>query len=337
MTDSSEIGIEDRSDQTIPSPEHASASPAERAEALDADRTGGRTEPVGPASNGRTPNGRGPAGSNMTDSGMIPAVGRRKMICLDVDGTLVDHDGHMHPEVRSAARAVVEAGHHVLIATGRSLGATLPIIQAIGLQEGFSVCCNGGVTLRLTQQLEDGYEVIERKTFDPRPALQALRHRLPNAKYAIEDDQGNFLSTERFQDASFGVVAEGVTFEEMMEATAVRLVVFSTDSSAEEFGEAVEAIGLQGVTYSVGWTAWLDIAAAGVTKASGLEVIRDRLGVHIDDTVAVGDGRNDIEMLAWAGRGVAMGQAPPEVKKVADEVTGHVDEHGAATVLRSLV
>jgi Cof subfamily protein (haloacid dehalogenase superfamily) len=276
--------------------------------------------------------------SDMTTSGYHPnGNGKRKMVCLDVDGTLVDHDGHMHDEVREAAQDVVAAGHHVLIATGRSLGATLPIIELIGLEEGYSVSSNGGVTLRLSTSLEEGFEVIDRRTFDPAPALRALRHRLPNAKYAVEDDQGRFLSTERFQDMSFGVVAEGVTFEEMMEASATRLVVFSTDSSAEEFGEAVEAIGLQGVTYSVGWSAWLDIAAAGVSKASGLEALRDRLGVHIDDTVAVGDGRNDIEMLAWAGRGVAMGQAPPEVKKVADEVTGHVEENGAAAVLRSLL
>ncbi|MFC7401502.1 HAD family hydrolase [Citricoccus sp. GCM10030269] len=274
----------------------------------------------------------------MTGSGSGPDdTGVRKMVCLDVDGTLVDHYGHMDDEVREAARAVVAAGHHVLIATGRSLAATLPIIEKIGLEEGYSICSNGGVTLRLSTSLPDGYEVIDRKTFDPAPALRALRHRLPNAKYAVEDNEGRFLSTERFQDMSFGVRAEGVTFEEIMEATAVRLVVFSTDSSAEEFGEAVESIGLQGVTYSVGWTAWLDIAAAGVTKASGLEALRDHLGVHIDHTVAVGDGRNDIEMLAWAGRGVAMGQAPPEVVKVADEVTGNVHENGVATVLRSLL
>mgnify|MGYP001756842431 FL=1 len=61
------------------------------------------------------------------------------------------------------------------------------------------------------------------------------------------------------------------------------------------------------------------------------------LKVAPEDTVAVGDGRNDIEMLRWAGRGVAMGQAVEEVVAAADEVTGHVDEHGLATVLRSLL
>lgn len=259
------------------------------------------------------------------------------MICLDVDGTLVNHDGEMSRAVKDSARAIVAAGHEVVISTGRSLEATLPVIRMLGIENGHAVCCNGGVTARIDTSLEYGYEVVERKTFDPRPALLALQEWLPTAKYALEDDEGRFLSTERFQDASFGVVAEPVTLDKMLEATAVRLVVFSTDSTAEEFGEAVGSIGLSGVTYSVGWTAWLDIAAEGVTKASGLEALREKRGFGIERTVAVGDGRNDIEMLSWAGRGVAMGQAPEEVKAVADEIAAHVDEDGLATVLQDIL
>jgi Cof subfamily protein (haloacid dehalogenase superfamily) len=259
------------------------------------------------------------------------------MICLDVDGTLVNHVGEMSPAVKDSARAIVAAGHEVVISTGRSLGATLPVIQMLGIENGYAVCCNGGVTVRIDTAFEDGYEVIERKTFDPAPALRALLKAMPTAKYALEDDKGQFLSTERFEDASFGVVATPVTLDKMLEATAVRLVVFSTDSTAEEFGEAVGTMGLAGVTYSVGWTAWLDIAAEGVTKASGLEALRTGLGFDIEQTIAVGDGRNDIEMLSWAGRGVAMGQAPDEVKSAADEITGGVDDDGLATVLEGIL
>ena len=260
-----------------------------------------------------------------------------RLIALDVDGTLVDHEGTMTDEVRDAARAVILAGHDVVISTGRSLGATLPVIRLLGITRGHAVCSNGGVTLRLDAGLPGGFEVIDRVTFDPRPALTALRTRLPGAKYALEDDRGRFLSTESFQDASFGSEAENVSFEEMLRSRAVRVVVFSTDSSAEEFGEAVASIGLHGVTYSVGWTAWLDIAASGVTKATALEALRNRLGTPGDLTVAVGDGRNDIEMLQWAARGVAMGQAPDEVRAAATELTGTVYDDGAAQVLRSLV
>ncbi|WP_255434528.1 HAD family hydrolase [Auritidibacter ignavus] len=260
-----------------------------------------------------------------------------KMVCLDVDGTLVDHDGHMSPRVREAAQAVIARGHHVMIATGRSLGATLPVIENIGLTDGFSVCSNGGVTLQLGSEFDRGYQVIDRQTFDPAPVLGQVKRRIPSAKFAIETESGAFLSTERFQDFSFGVRARGVSFQDLCEATAVRLVVFSQDSSVEEFGEAVESIGLTSVAYSVGYNAWLDVAAAGISKASGLEALREKLGIDQDQTVAVGDGYNDTEMLAWAHRGVAMGQAPERVKRIANEVTEHVNDDGLALVLESLL
>ncbi|WP_074712491.1 HAD family hydrolase [Arthrobacter alpinus] len=259
------------------------------------------------------------------------------LVALDVDGTLVDHDGKMTDGVRDAARAVVDAGHHVIIATGRSLGALLPIVEMIGLRTGYGVCSNGGVTIRLDPDLADGYEVIDRITFDPAPALNALRDRVPGARFAVEDAEGNFLATSRFQDDSFGIEARGVDFHHLLDAKAVRVVVNSAEASTQQFADAIAAAGLSGVTYAIGWSAWLDIAAAGVTKASALEVLRASLEVNSALTVAVGDGSNDIEMLRWAGRGVAMGQAEAEVKEAANEVTASVYDDGAVAILRSLV
>ncbi len=163
---------------------------------------------------------------------------------------------------------------------------------------------------------------------------------MPTAKFALETVDGEFLATERFQDMSFGVDAKGVAFDQLLDVETVRLVVFSTDTSAEDFGEAVRNIGLHGVTYSVGFSAWLDIAGEGISKASALQGLQQRLvsaGHEISQTVAVGDGRNDVEMLEWADRGVAMGQAPDEVKAIANEVTGHVNDDGLADVLESLL
>lgn len=265
------------------------------------------------------------------------------MVCLDVDGTVVDHDGYMSPAVREAGRAVVADGHAVVISTGRSVPATLPIIEALGITHGYAVCSNGGVTLRIDARLpeegglEDGYEVIAQEVFDPAPALDALGERLSTARYAVETSDGHFLATERFDDMSFGLTPEPVSIKEMKRAEAVRLVVNSSDASSEEFAEAVKDIGLQGVSYSVGWSAWIDIAADGVTKGSSLERLRERIGAPKEATVACGDGRNDIEMLGWAHRGVAMGQAVQEVKDAADEVTGTVEEDGLVPVLYSIL
>jgi len=99
----------------------------------------------------------------------------------------------------------------------------------------------------------------------------------------------------------------------------------------------LDGIGLHGVNYAIGFSSWLDLAPEGVSKASGLEAVRESLGVDAAHTVAVGDQRNDIEMLQWAARGVAMGQAPPEVLAVADEVTADVVGDGLALVLEDLL
>jgi len=259
---------------------------------------------------------------------------RKLMICLDVDGTIVNHQGQMSRRVRQSAREVVARGHEVVISTGRSLGAAIPVMRELGIDHGYVVASNGGV---LAKVQGEQVEVIHREVFDPSLALAALRQSLPTAKYALENERGEFLSSDVFTDASFGAESQVVDFEQMLDSQAVRVVVFSTDATAEDFGKAVQGLGLSGVTYSVGWTAWLDIAAEGTTKASGLERLRAVLKFDSADTLAVGDGRNDIEMLQWAGMGVAMGQAPDEVKAVADAVTDGVDDDGLAVVLEELL
>lgn len=275
---------------------------------------------------------REPVGS---DWELEPGV--RHLVCLDVDGTLVDHDGRMSQAVHDAARDAAAAGHHLVIATGRSRGATLPVCRQLGLETGYAVASNGAITLELSGGDPRQARVIEAVTFHPRPALEALREALPAATFALETADGGFYATESFQDPSFGIEAVPTELSDMAELEAVRLVVYSAQDEPQEFAEAIDRAGLHGVAYAVGWTAWLDVAAHGVSKASALEQVRRHLQVDPAHTVAIGDGRNDIEMLEWAARGVAMGQAPDEVAAVAREITTSVYDDGAARILRSLL
>jgi hydroxymethylpyrimidine pyrophosphatase-like HAD family hydrolase len=91
------------------------------------------------------------------------------------------------------------------------------------------------------------------------------------------------------------------------------------------------------VSYAIGYTAWLDISPKGVSKASALEVQRQRLGIANHQVLVMGDGRNDIEMFEWAktlgGFAFAMGQAPEEVQLAATNVTSSVTDDGVARVL----
>lgn len=271
------------------------------------------------------------------ESLIAPLRGHRVLIGLDVDGTLVDHEGVMDPVVHDVLQVVREAGHHPVVATGRSLGATLPIVELAGVTDGWSVSSNGAVTTRITGPGEGDFEVTDTVTFDPEQALRALHEAVPTARFAVERHDGSFHATQSFQDLSFGLQTEHAPFEDLLnERDVVRVVVTAPDMSTEEFGAIVAEAGVHGCQYAIGWSSWLDMSAPGVTKAFALEALREKLGVHPAHTLAIGDGSNDVEMLRWAGVGIAMGQAPEHVKDAANATTFDVKEHGAAHVLRLL-
>lgn len=258
------------------------------------------------------------------------------LVALDIDGTTVDHDGVMSPAVHEAVLGVLAAGHHVVFATGRTILGTLPVLDKLGHTSGYAVCSNGAVSLRLDPAAERGYEVLEAVTFDPAPALRVLREHFPSALVAVEELGVGYKVTAPFPDGELDGTSRVVSFEELMAAPVTRLTLRDPSSTSEEFLHRTEQIGLHGVGYAVGWSAWLDINPEGVSKGAALETVRRRLGVEPMHTVAVGDQRNDLEMLQWAARGVAMGNAPDVVKAVADEVTGDVDDDGLVDVLRPL-
>jgi len=259
------------------------------------------------------------------------------LVALDIDGTTVNHEGELSDAVRAAVRAVADAGHHVTIATGRAIVGTLPVLDRLGLTAGYAVCANGAVTLRLDEGLEQGYEVLEAVTFDPGPALRVLREHFPSALVAVEELGVGFKVTAPFPDGELDGTPRIVPFEELMATPVTRVTLRDPSSTSEEFLARAQHIGLHGVEYAVGWSAWLDINPEGVSKGAALEAIRRRMGVEPMHTVAVGDQRNDLEMLRWAARGVAMGNAPDEVKAAADEVAGDVDDDGLVPVLHSLL
>lgn len=287
----------------------------------------------------------------MTDVPAVAAVGgpplrlsRPTLVALDVDGTLISPmEGvsgvveALSSRVRTAVGAVRDAGADVVIATGRSVNGTLEIASALGLVHTWLVCGNGTMTVALDPTAPDGFTVDDVVTFDPAPALRLLRDLLPGALYAVEDIGRGFLVTAPFPADELAGEYEVVDFDELIAQPCTRVVVRDLASEPVAFAEAVERSGMKGVTYNVGWTSWLDITPDGISKATALERLRLRLGVASADTVAVGDGSNDIEMLRWAARGVAMGQAEDAVRAAADEVTAAVWDDGAALVLESLL
>ena len=275
------------------------------------------------------------------------SIAEPHLIALDLDGTVLDHgsfgagdepfSGYVDAELADAIRALHEYGHEVVIATGRSVDATLPIVEKLRIRPEWVVAANGAVTLRRDPLGTRGYrkEIVE--AFDPSDALLKIRPKLLKARYAVELADGGFLYTDDIPSGTLPSQQRRVEFDDLLGVQASRVVVVSPDHELEQFLTAVESLGLTHVSYSVGSASWLDIAPDGVTKASALEVVASRLGIDRSRVFAAGDGRNDIEMLRWAakrGDSVAMGQAPPEVRTVAGRVTGTVEEVGLLAALR---
>jgi Cof subfamily protein (haloacid dehalogenase superfamily) len=260
----------------------------------------------------------------------------RWLIALDIDGTVLREDGVINAPVIAAVGRVRDAGHEVMLATGRSVAMTLPILDRLGLTPEYVVCSNGAITLRRDSEAPTGYRREHVETFDPGEVLNTIRGNLEGANYAVEDEAGLYKFTGSFPDGTLGAVSEKVPFEELLTSPATRVVVISPGHKIEDFLSVVERMGLHKVSYNVGWTAWLDIAPDGVNKSTALERVRGLLGIPRNRVMAIGDGRNDIDMLEWAsaeGRGVAMGQAPDEVREAANETTGTDLNDGVATVL----
>ncbi len=279
-----------------------------------------------------------------------------RLVALDIDGTLlrwVEGAGQTYeiipPRVRDAVRRAVAAGAHIVLASGRSPHGMTGIADLLGLPEArhgrsslatgsttddddrlWIVAANGAVVFRYPP-----VEIVHEETFDPEPAVRAVLAEHPTALVAIEERGRGYRVTRPFPHGELSGVQFITSLEQMVSRRVSRVIIRDPYATAEDFVHLTRRLGLQGTDYVVGWTAWLDLAPTGVSKASGLEVVAGKLGVDRADVLAIGDGRNDVEMLAWAGRGVAMGQSVEEVRAAADAVTGTVYEDGAATELEA--
>jgi HAD superfamily hydrolase (TIGR01484 family) len=250
------------------------------------------------------------------------------LLALDIDGTLLHADGRVSPAVREAVRRAAAAGVHVVLSTGRATYGAASVAETLDLTDGLVVASNGAVTFSYWP-----VEVLSSVTFDARETVKLLLEHVPDALVAVEVIGRGYRVNRQFPDGEITGEMWIQDVDELVAEPVTRVIIRDPSLSAEEFIELAERLGLHGTNYAVGYTAWLDLAPDGVSKASALAEVADRLGVPRTDVLAIGDGRNDVEMLRWAGRGVAMGGAPLEVQAAADDVTEDVHRDGVAMEL----
>ncbi|MFD6443959.1 HAD family hydrolase [Promicromonospora sp. NPDC060204] len=256
----------------------------------------------------------------------------RYLVALDIDGTLVSSGVDVPPATIEAVERVRGSGHHVVLATGRTLTSAMAVAKSLGLTDEWIVASNGAVTARLENTALDGYSLHERRTFHARSVALLASARLREVRIGAEDFGRGWLVNKWFAHGLLNGHQRMVERLEELWASPTTRVVVNGPSAVS----LIEPLRRLGVSATPEGARWINVTPHGTSKASALELVRARLAVPSDYTVAIGDGLNDAEMLAWAAHGVAMGQADEQVKAVATSVTGTIDEQGAAAALRSL-
>jgi Cof subfamily protein (haloacid dehalogenase superfamily) len=261
------------------------------------------------------------------------------LIATDVDGTLLDEDEKVTPRTRAAVQAAVEAGARFVLATGRPPRWIAPVVDGLGLAP-MAVCANGAV---IYDPSTDRIVSAHTLSADVLGELAEIATRvIPGAGLAVERVGSSahdaatpqFVSSPGYEHAWLNPDNTEVSVEDLLSAPAVKLLIRKAGArSADMAAELLKHIGLQGdITYSTN-NGLIEVVPLGISKATGIEELAAPLGLTAADIVTFGDMPNDIPMLRWAQRGVAMGNAHPDAVDAADEVTVTNSEDGVARVL----
>lgn len=259
------------------------------------------------------------------------------MIASDIDGTLLRDDGTMSDRTVAALAAAEDGGIVVVLCTGRPPRWMKPIADATG-HHGLAVCSNGALLYDLHTET-----VIEEFPIDAEVGgrlARALKAALPEAQIAVERASGMLHEPTYVPIAPPSRWQREAAFDELLLEPMVKLIakhpgMTSTELHAAAHEAVAELADLAETTYSSG--SIIEISAAGVTKAFGLERLASERSIDAADVVAFGDMPNDIPMLTWAGRGVAVGNAHPDVIASADDVCASNEEDGPAQVIEELL
>ena len=260
-----------------------------------------------------------------------------KLIASDLDGTLFDVDHRPAPRTVVAVNAAVDAGIVVVAVTGRSYFSGAPLAISTGARLDWFIGSNGG------HRLDYATNVLEeRLTFTSEAVdeiCDGVDAALEKVGFAWEIGEG---------------LAWNQVFVDMAPTTQSRprIVMERGDHRISEVGKifvahpevtSVDLVDLvqphvhADLNVTTSGAKFVEITPAGADKGSALARLCGNLGIERSEVVAFGDNQNDLTMLDWAGRGVAMGNALGMVKAVADEVAAPNHEHGVAQVIEAML
>ena len=269
-----------------------------------------------------------------------------KLLFIDIDGTLFDHEKDGIPE--SAKEAILSAkskGHKIFLSTGRPYADIDKEILDFPL-DGMIVSCGAVVYVE--------NKPIYCKTYPQKELINLIQFMLDHdIGFSLDGIRKNYLSEEAFtclsdlmfknneeSELSRAMMAKNncFTFEEMKEEDlkeVVKISIFTKNKeSCEKLFQRIPE-SLVGFMYKNNHLDLYngEISIKGITKATGLKQIANYLNIPIEDTIAIGDSLNDLDILQAAGLSICMGNGADECKKVADFTTKHISDDGLAYAL----
>lgn len=253
-----------------------------------------------------------------------------QLVASDIDGTLIHDDGTLSRRTLDAIEALPVP---FMLVTGRPVRWMRQLYEQMTTPVP-AVCANGAVVYDPHTD-----EILRAVPLDMDllvDVIKQLRETVPDVVLAVEVEDGrSFWHEQAWPMRWHGERVRVLTTpEEITSVPAVKLLARSATHPADDFFELVSrTLGTVAETTHSSSSALVEISAAGVTKAAGLAWVCERQGIDASQVLAFGDMPNDIPLLTWAGHGVAVGNAHPAVRAVADEVTRTNEEDGVARYL----
>lgn len=274
-----------------------------------------------------------------------------KLIALDLDGTLFNHDGSITPATISELNRASRQGVYTVISTGRPFNG-LPFEQIKDTQIEYALTTNGASVYRIADKkclYENAMDLelilpildwilskeihidlyIDGEGFTPIRCRENL-HRL-----AVPDSLRRYMIATRTPVADLlAYVSDcGKTIQK------INLNFYAQPDGTFLYREETLAFlkSLSTIEVVCGGFNNFEISKAGVTKATGLQALTAHLGVTMEETMAVGDSENDLSMINAAGIGVAMGNASDDVKAIANYITTSNEEDGVGEAIKRFI
>ena len=248
----------------------------------------------------------------------------KKMVLFDIDGTLLDHEKKLPASAKESIRSLKEIGHEVAIATGRPPYFFKELREELEIDT--FVCFNG-------QYVVVENEVIYKNPVDKEKLARLLNFSSPQEHPLV------FMGVESMKasidyhpniEESFANLDEGIIYPKLNANYFNETEIYQAMLYCEEHEEAFYRNNVQDLNF-IRWHKYaMDVLPFGGSKAQGIEKLIEKKGFTKDQAYAFGDYYNDVEMLQYVGHGIAMGNAPADVKKVARHVTKNVDDNGIA-------